>query len=437
MRLTYKFRYYSQSNQLRQLCHISKSLYNQANYLVIQELEQTNKWLRYLELNQQLKNSSINYQLLKAQTSQQILKVVDKNWSSFFKAIEDWKRNPEKYRGKPNPPRYKPKAGRFLLIFTNQNSKILVKKSQIILTMSKAFQVKYPDLKDPINIPIPKHHTRAINFNEYQQIRVLPRKKYFEIEVIYTVTRVNYALDDSAYLGIDLGLNNLVTMVENQNKVPVIISGKILKSINQAWNKKKAQLTSIKDKQKNKSSTGKLDGITINRNTTINDYLHKASRFIINYCLHYKIGNICLGKLKDIKDGIQLGKKTNQNFVHIPLKRLRQMLKYKADLVGIKVFEINEAYTSKCSALDLEPIHKHKQYLGKRRKRGLFQSLNGLMNADVNGALNILRKVIGDGFIKSLVNSGCLWFQPVRIRDLFQTSYKQFCSKAVPIFPQF
>ena len=109
------------------------------------------------------------------------------------------------------------------------------------------------------------------------------------------------------------------------------------------------------------------------------------------------------------------------------------MLKYKADLVGIKVYEINEAYTSKCSALDLEPIHKHKHYLGTRRKRGLFQSVNHLINADVNGALNILRKVIGDGFIKNLVNSGCLWFQPIRIRDLFQTSYKQFCTKSVNI----
>ncbi len=114
MRLTYKFRYYPISDHLKQLCYISKSLYNQANYLVIQELEQTNKWLRYLELNQQLNNSSINYRLLKAQTSQQILKVVDKNWSSFFKAIKDWKHNPVKYRGKPNPPRYKPKTNESL-----------------------------------------------------------------------------------------------------------------------------------------------------------------------------------------------------------------------------------------------------------------------------------------------------------------------------------
>jgi len=431
MRLTYKFRHHSGSKHLSQLCQISKSLYNQANYLVYQELNNTKKWLRYSELNRQLKDS-INYRLLKAQTSQQILKVVEKNWSSFFKAIKDWKKNPDKYSGKPNPPRYKPKDGHFLLIFTNQNSKIQDQK-RIILTMSKTFKSKNPDLKNPIEIDIPTHHTRNINFEMYQQIRILPRKNHFEIEVIYNTSLLNTDLDYASYLGIDLGLNNLITMVENKNKSPLIISGKILKSINQECNKKKAQLTSIKDKQNIKGTTVILDDLTTNRNASIYDYLHKTSRFIIDYCLNHKIGNICIGKLKGIKNGIQLGKPNNQNFVNIPLERLKQMLKYKAESVGIKIHEMDESYTSKCSALDLEPIQKHNHYLGKRLKRGLFQGLNHLINADVNGALNILRKVIGDDFIKSLVNRGCQWFQPVRIRDIFQTSYKQFCLKAVHV----
>ena len=162
-----------------------------------------------------------------------------------------------------------------------------------------------------------------------------------------------------------------------------------------------------------------MDDLTTNRNSTIYDYLHKTSRFIIDYCLNNQIGNICIGKLKDIKDGIQLGKKTNQNFVNIPLERLKQMLKYKAELVGIKFHELDENYTSKCSALDYEPIKKHTRYRGKRIKRGLFQSQTYLINADVNGALNILRKVIGDDFIRNLANTGC-WFQPLRIRGIEQ-----------------
>ncbi|MHA1671114.1 MAG: zinc ribbon domain-containing protein [Promethearchaeota archaeon] len=111
---------------------------------------------------------------------------------------------------------------------------------------------------------------------------------------------------------------------------------------------------------------------------------------------------------------------------------LKQMITYKAGLVGIKIHVINEAYTSKCSSLDLEPLQKQEKYIGERIKRGLFRGSNYILNADVNGALNILRKVVGDGFIRNLSDRGC-WFQPVRIRDLFQTSHKQFLINSVSI----
>ncbi|GAJ09971.1 unnamed protein product, partial [marine sediment metagenome] len=146
----------------------------------------------------------------------------------------------------------------------------------------------------------------------------------------------------------------------------------------------------------------------------------------------HRIGNICLGELKEIKHNIRLGRRNNQNFVNIPIHTLKQMITYKAELVGIKVHGVDEAYTSKCSSLDLEAIKKHKKYIGKRIRRGLFNGSNYLLNADVNGALNILRKVIGDDFIQNLSDRGC-WFQPVRIRDLFQTSYKQVLIKSVNI----
>ena len=139
-----------------------------------------------------------------------------------------------------------------------------------------------------------------------------------------------------------------------------------------------------------------------------------------------------MGELKDIKQNIRLGKQNNQNFVNIPIRTLKQMITYKAQLVGIKVHTVDESYTSKCSSLDLEPIQKHKNYIGRRIKRGLFQGSNYLLNADVNGALNILRKVVGDDFIQDLSDRGN-WFSPVRIRDLFQTSHKQFLLKSVNI----
>ena len=404
------------------LTHSSKNLYNEANYIVRQAFFANGSWTRYYQLNMLLKGSSGNYKLLKAQTSQQVLKVVDKNWVSFFKAIKDWKQHPEKYHGRPRIPKYKDKDGYFMLIFTNQNSSINNNK-ELVITMSRSFKDIYPQFKEPLLIAIP--HYPPKDFSSYQQVRILPRRKYFEIEIVYHEKAVvNPNLDKDRYLALDLGVNNLVTAIENKNVPPFIISGRVLKSVNQFWNKKRAKLRSIKDKQQ-LGWTQLLDDLTINRNSVVYDYLHKAARFIINYCLANGIGNICVGELKHIKDGVKLGKRNNQNFVNIPLQKFKQLITYKAALVGITIHEINEAYTSKCSALDLEAITKQTHYLGRRITRGLFRGSHYLLNADVNGALNILRKVIGDGFIRKLVDRGC-WFQPVRIRDLIQTSYEQF-----------
>ena len=427
MRLVYKFRH-PLTPQLELLTHISKNLYNEANYFIRQEFFSTGRWIRYYELNNLLKDSSYNYKLLKVQTSQQILRVLDKNWSSFFKAIKDWKQHPEKYNGQPRIPKYKDTHGHFMLIFTNQNCTLTTHKNipQFRLTMSRTFKETYPQFTSPITISIPKYPSK--DFSSYQQVRILPRRQFFEIEIVYQEKHLmNPNLDQDRYLSLDLGVNNLVTAVENRNVMPFIISGRILKSINQFWNKRRAKLLSIKDKQQ-LAWTKLLDDLITRRNSVVNDFLHKAARFIVNYCLAHNIGNICVGKLKHIKDGVNLGKKNNQNFVNIPLQKLKRMIQYKAQLVGIAIHEVNEAYTSKCSSLDLEPLHKHKTYVGRRISRGLFRGSQYMLNADVNGALNLLRKVIGDDFIRNLLDRGC-WFQPVRIRDLIQTSHKQFLIK--------
>jgi len=295
--------------------------------------------------------------------------------------------------------------------------------------MSKLFKKAYPEFEHPIEITLPQYRNK--NFECYQQIRILPRKKFYEIEVVYNRKVEKAELNDESYLSIDFGLNNLITTVENRNEKPIIVSGRVLKSINRQWNKRKARLNSIKDKQ-NLKWTNRLDSITFNRNSVITDYLHKTAQSIVGYCLKNQIGHICLGKLENIKQNIRMGKRNNQNFVNIPIQKLKQMITYKAQLVGIQIHEVNESYTSKCSSLDLETIQKHKNYVGKRTKRGLFRGSNYLLNADVNGALNILRKVVGDGFIQNLSDRGC-WFQPVRIRDVFQTSHEQFFLKSYTI----
>jgi len=424
MRLTYKFRF-PKNAQLDLLCLISKKLYNQANYYVRQDYFHLDNYLNYYDLDFILKKTK-NYKLLKAQTSQQILKLLSNNWKNYFKSLKEWYKVPKKFNGRPKPPKYK-KHEYNLLIFTNQNSKIA--NNKIILTMSKTFKEIFPYFKKSLEITIPLYKNK--NFKIFKQIRILPRKRFYEIEIIYEESIKISTLDNSLFLSIDFGLNNLITTVENRNRKPIIISGNILKSINQSWNKRRARLYSIKDKQ-NLIWTKHLDNIDINRNSLINDYLHKTARFIVEYCLKNKIGNICLGSLKNIKKNIQMGKKNNQNFVNIPIQRLKQYINYKSELVGIKIHEVDESYTSKCSSLDLEPTIKHVKYVGKRAKRGLFRGTNYILNADVNGSLNILRKVIGDDFIKNLSDRGC-WFQPVRIRNLFQTSHKQYLLKSINI----
>ena len=227
-------------------------------------------------------------------------------------------------------------------------------------------------------------------------------------------------------MGIDLGLDNLVTCVSEDKTF--IVSGKILKSMNQLYNKTKAKLKSQKeDKGKRRKwlNTDKLQKLEEKRSDFIKDFLHKTSRGIINFCLSNKISKIVVGHNKQWKDSIAIGKQNNQNFVAIPHSQLISCLKYKCELVGIKFIECEESYTSKCDALAFEPVKKHEVYLGKRIKRGLFQSSIGkLINADVNGALNILRKVINDSFVRKIIDSGSL-FLPVKIRTISELS--NFC----------
>jgi len=198
------------------------------------------------------------------------------------------------------------------------------------------------------------------------------------------------------------------------------LDGKYLKSRNRFFNKKISVLLSnitkgLNPKQFKKINLKKLYELHDKRKRYIKDFLHKASKFIIDLALKTRTGNIIIGYNKNWKNKVNMGKVNNQKFLSIPHKQLIDYIKYKAELAGIKVFLVNEAYTSKVDALALEPVKKQKKYLGFRKFRGLFQSSVGkLINADVNAALNIIRKVAGDGSIRNLIGRGCM-FQPKRI----------------------
>jgi putative transposase len=370
------------------ICFLSKNLYNQALYRIKENYDENGTYINYNELCKQLiLEKQKDYTSLNTKISQQTLMLLDKNMKSYFKSLREYKNNPSKFKGEPKLPRYKHKEkGRNICVFTIQaiSSKEL-KKGFVKLSSCS------------ILIPTNKN---------VQQVRVIPlNTNQYKIEIIYIVKDIELIINDN-YAGVDLGLNNLATIVMNNNlSKSFIMNGKHLKSINQYYNKKLSKLKSelpniiINGEKKQKSISNKINKLTYKRNCKVNDYLHKASRLLVNKLKHNNISKIVIGNNKQWKTEINIGKKNNQNFVSIPHQKFIEMIKYKSNLFGITVLLNEESYTSKCSFLDNESIEKHEKYLGKRIKRGLFISSKGVkLNADINGSANILRKVIPTAF---------------------------------------
>ena len=376
------------------LSSVSKDLYNQTNYLVLQYWKYTGSYLNYNQMDLIMKErinleSEINYKKLKAGVSQQILKKLDKNYKSFFKSIKDWKNSKNKYLGVPQPPKYI-KEKYYNLIYDFQR-----------------FQVKnsYIQLEKDLQIPIPNQ----LKNQTIKQIEVIPKYKHFEVVFVY-IDKEEYKQieQNDNVLSIDLGLNNLATCTSNKNE-PFVINGKPLKAVNQYFNKKFGKYKSSLEKRNQKKWSKKLDLLTQKRNRKINDYLHKATRKITNICVKNNIGKVVVGDVKNSLSNINIGKRNNQNFVNISLGQFVNKLKYKLENHSIECVVVDESYTSKASFLDNDVLpKKHNKELkyefsGKRIQRGLYKSKNSIMiNADVNGAYNILRKAVPNFNVNTL-----------------------------------
>ena len=387
---------------LSHLCHLSKNLYNEANYAIKQSLKAQGTWIRYNELYHQLKRS-INYQQLPAQTGQQILRLLDKAWKSFFRAIKEWKRHPEKFKKKPRSPKYKKKNGEHLLVFTNQQCRI---KNNMLLFPKKFI----------CDCAIT---TRLVDTTDLREVRLIPKGVGYVCEIVYQKVIAPKERDKTRIAGIDLGVSNIIAMVNNIGKKPIVVKddGRGIKSINQFYQKEKARLHSMYDKQGIQDGT-KMKKLRVKYEKKSKDYLHKLSRSLITWCVQHRIGKLVMGYNPEWKQQVELGKRNNQTFVLIPYQKIISLIKYKAEEQGIEVELVEENHTSKCSFLDNEAIEHHEQYLGKRIRRGLFRSAQGvLINADVNGAGNIVRKSEPNAFtqVKADGVGGCfIGLHPVR-----------------------
>ena len=386
---------------LRELCHVSKNLYNQALYEIRQEYFKSKKCLNYYDVCKKLQGTE-NYSLLQAQMSQQTLKTVDDNFKSFFELI--------KKKLKARIPKYLDKDEFFKLTIPT----VSIKDGKIQLPYSRQYAKEH----NKIYLKVPN----ILNGKKVKQVWIIPRQnaRFFEVQYIYKVEPKEKKPTKNA-LAIDLGIDNLCTCVTTEGN-SFIMDGKKLKSFNQWYNKETSRLNSIKDKQKIKGYTKKLYRIVTKRSNRVSDILHKSCKYIINYCIDNNIDTVVCGMNKDFQRYSNLGKVNNQKFTQIPFGKIRNILNYLCELNGINFIEQEESYTSKASFWDRDEIpvfssesKVNYDFSGKRVHRGLYRSKNGmLLNADLNGSLNILRKsnVVS---LEALYSRGVL-NPPLRIR---------------------
>ena len=395
---------------LRELCHIAKNLANEAIYNVRQYYFTNGKYLNYEKNYAILKNSS-NYKMLNSNMAQQILKEVDGSFKSFFGLLKLAKQENYDFK-KCKLPHYLPKDGFTTLVI----GFVRLDGNKLVLPFSHSFKKEHK----PIEITIPP----ILLDKKVKEIRIIPKAKarFFEIQYTYETECIQRNLNTNNALALDLGINNLVTAVSNSGR-SFIIDGRRLKSINQWFNKENARLQSIKDKQNfGKGTTKKQNTLTRKRNNKINDYMSKVAKKIIDYCISNDIGTLVVGHNETFQCNTNMGKCNNQNFVNIPYGKLCSKLQYLCELNGIVFVKQEESYTSKASFWDNDaiPVYnannpKSYKFSGKRIHRGLYKTSNGtLLNADVNGALNIMKKSkVVD--LTILYNSGEV-DTPVRIR---------------------
>ena len=393
--------------------HLSNNIYNQALYRFRQAFFK-GKWLSYEKLDKSFKQSfnqkdCMLYRSMKSvHLAQQILKLVNQNMTSWNKARKAYLKTPQKFTGKPKIPKYKTKGGKNIVIVDNQTAKL------------RANGIVEIPVMDSLKIKLQHKET-----NKIQQVRVIPKNNTFVIEIVYKTNKViDYKEDNGRYLTIDPGLDNAFTLASNvKGFKPVIINGRPLKSVNQYYNKQKARLTRIYDLSKQNRNTKRLNKLDFYRNQKMLKFAHEASKRIVEIALSHELNTIVIGKNKGQKRSSNMGKRINQNFIGIPHQKMIEMIEYKANLAGIVVIQANEAYTSQTSFLDNElPINQNGDKARKRKglspvkrriKRGLFKSNKGiLINADVNGALQILRKVVPNAFADGIDGIGLV---PVKL----------------------
>ena len=364
--------------EIDHICFLSKNLYNSTLYCVRHHYFATGEYLGYIDVNKIFANNKqIDYCALPRKVGRATQKLLDANYKSYF-ALLDLKLH-GLYDGGVNPPHY----------LDGVNGRQVTMYNKQALSFKESGYVKLSGTNIKIKTDI-----------DVQFVRLVPKNGYYVIEIGYVIDEPKTSKNNGNYASIDLGVNNLATLTSNVF-APIIINGKPVKSINQYYNKQVAEAKSIAETVNHQKTTKRIKSLGRIRNCKIEDYMHKASRYIVNHLVSTNVNTLIIGYNEGWKQDTNKGKVNNQNFVTIPFYKFIQMLTYKCKLVGIKVIMQEESYTSKCSFIDRDYIPTYGidddlcKPSGKRVMRGLYKSKNGYhINADVNGSYNTMRKYL-------------------------------------------
>ena len=375
-------------------CVIQARVFNRANYFKRQiftghlenvpiEYQEKIRKEKYISQNDMIRvmnktHDKIYYSAIKSHCSQQTVIAVEHAWRAWIAALKAYKKDPSKFLGRPRMPGYY-KEGQLAPVYFTWNDVSMSSKGDIYFRRA---------INGRKEIKLPFH----TNLTNLQQVRLVPKQGRIDVEIVYNIdVQPQFELDKTKAIGIDLGINNLMAITSNVEPISYLVNGRPIKSINQYFNKKLAQLKS-KLSEEGKYTSKATERLFFKREMKIKDYFHKVSRRIADLMLTNNIGTCYIGHNTRWKQECNLGKRNNQTFISIPYNILINMLRYKIEEIGGEVIELNESHTSKCSFLDNETIGHHDNYIGKRIKRGLFQSQNKLINADINGSLNIIKR---------------------------------------------
>lgn len=367
------------------LCSESNKLYNSTLYLARQLYFKAGKFSNGQWLSMQMKRNP-HMKALYTSAAQQTCISVGEAFKGYRELLGLWRRG--ELTDRPKPPNYRTSDGMFQLSYPKRWLKLV--DAQVRLPMGTACKVWF-NLPE-IFLPFPSN----LDWAKVKELQIVPRASYFDAVWVCEGKPVEPApLDSEKALSIDPGLDNWLTCVTTEGQ-SFIIDGRHLKSLNQWYNKRVAN---IKESKPQSFWCKLLDRATGKRNRQMRDAVNKAARMVLNHCLERGIGTVVFGWNQGQKTRSNMGRKGNQKFVQVPTARLKRRIEQLCELYGIRFVEQEESYTSQSSALDLDsiPVYGEKpegwEPSGKRLKRGLYRAADGTeVNADANGAWNIGRK---------------------------------------------